>query len=90
MKDKLKNFETGNSINCYTFNKFLLEIINFVDKRFLKSVIKEEFIKKNNLLIAKSIEILKEDPSILKKYNYDFIVFDEMQNCFFYTNFMIS
>ena len=88
MKDKLKNFETENSIDCYTFNKFLLEIINSVDKQFLKSIIKREFIKKNNLLIDKSVEILKADTSLLKKkFNYDFIVFDEMQNCFFYDKF---
>ena len=49
---------------------------------------KTRIYKKNNLLIDKSIEILKEDTSILKKkFNYDFIVFDEMQNCFFYDKF---
>ena len=87
MKDKLKHFETEASINCYTFNKFLLEIINSVDKQFLKSVIKREFIKKNNLLINKSIEILKTNTNLIKKFNFDFIVFDEMQNCYFYENF---
>ncbi len=67
MKDRLNNLETGNSINCYTFNKFLLEIISSVNKQFLKSVIKQEFIEKNNLLINKSVEILKADISLLKK-----------------------
>ncbi len=87
MKEKLKNFENDNSIDCYTFNKFLLEIVNSVDKQISKSIFKLEFVEKNNFLINKSIEFIKADLNLIEKYKYDFVVFDEMQNCFFFEKF---
>ena len=87
MKDKIKNFETMSSIDCFTFNRFLLEIINSVDKQISKTIFKLDFIEKNNFLINKSIEFLKADKNLIEKFKYDFIVFDEMQNCFFFKKF---
>tara|TARA_B100000989_G_scaffold282562_1_gene247722 strand:+ start:582 stop:2426 length:1845 start_codon:yes stop_codon:yes gene_type:complete len=87
MKDKLKNSEPETHIDCFTFNSFLLKIINSVDQQISKSIFKLDFLEKNNFLINKSIELLIADRNLAEKFKYDFIVFDEMQNCFFFEKF---
>ena len=87
MKSKLKNFENHIPIKCYTFNRFLLDIVNLVDIQISKKIYKLEFIEKNNYLIDKSIEFLKANSNLLNNFKFDFIVFDEMQNCCFFKKF---
>ena len=87
MKDRLNNLETGNSINCYTFNKFLLEIISSVNKQFLKSVIKLEFVEKNNLLINKSVEFIKADINLKKNLIMILLYLTRCKIVFFFEKF---
>ena len=82
---------------CFTFNEFLKKIAFFhlsPDDTRLKEL---NFIESHNFLIDENIKFLKNKDNILGWKNetgadifaskFDLIVFDEMQNCYFYDRF---
>ena len=89
IKFKLEKTENKKKIDFYTFNQIMLNIINNINPQISKEIFKMEFIEKNNYLIKKSIEVLKNNIEINENYKYDLIVFDEIQNCYFYDQFYI-
>ena len=89
IKFKLEKNKNKKKIDFYTFNQIMLNIINNINPQISKEIFKMEFIEKNNYLIKKSIEVLKNNIEINENYKYDLIVFDEIQNCYFYDQFYI-
>ena len=100
MKFKLKNLTNNKKISCYTFNKILIEINTHIDPGIIhdKKLKDFNFIDMHNYLIENSIKFLKNKKMLEewklgtgidfeKTYKFDLIVFDEMQNCYFYNRF---
>ena len=88
---------SNNNVWCYTFNEYLKKISHFhlsPDDPQFRSL---NFIETHNFLIKENIKFLKDKEKILDWKNdtgsdieaskFDLIVFDEMQNCYFYDQF---
>jgi len=100
MKFKLYNKENlKNEFWCFTFNAFLREIYFYANYKRIEETLKDlNFIEQHNLMIKTICNFLK-DKKFLKEMKkgtgldldystkHDIIVFDEMQNCFFYDGF---
>tara|TARA_B100000963_G_scaffold360347_1_gene390847 strand:- start:6758 stop:8599 length:1842 start_codon:yes stop_codon:yes gene_type:complete len=87
MQFKLKDLDKTN-FSSTTFYKLISQIVKSYDKTSLNQIYSMKFFEKHEFLINKAIEFLKNDSSKFKdKFIFDFIVFDEMQNCYFYEKF---
>jgi len=76
------------NISYFTFYKFINDIVKNYDKTLLNNLPNMNFFEKHQFLIKNSINFLAKDKNEIKtKFVYDFIVFDEMQNCYFYDKF---
>jgi len=85
MKFKFKEYK---NIEFRTFYSLIKEMAY---PHELSTKIKKNFLESNNYLINKSIDFLEEYKKnkevSTNQFCYDMIVFDEMQNCFFFDNF---
>jgi hypothetical protein len=85
MKFKFKEYK---NIEFRTFYSLIKEMAY---PHELSTKIKKNFLESNNYLINKSIDFFEEYKKnkevSTNQFCYDMIVFDEMQNCFFFDNF---
>ena len=95
---KLKNIENSKKLTCNTFNKFLRDLFMEINPSQALNVNSLSFIEQHNLMINECIKFLKDKVALeqwkkatlvdfSEKYKFDLIVFDEMQNCYFYDKF---
>ena len=95
---KLENIPNFLKITCNTFNKFLKDLIMEIDPEKGLSVKDMAFIDQHNFMIKECVEFLKDKAALedwkkatlidfSQKYKFDLIVFDEIQNCYFYEKF---
>ena len=95
---KLKNIENFNKVTCNTFYKFITNLYSDIDPGDSINIDSIPFLKKHDIILNECVNFLKNEKNLRdykfgtgidfeKKYKFDLIVFDEMQNCYFYNKF---